>query len=35
MSGRLAYNGIDLAPWFFIMKDLQVIPLLLFSADFL
>ena len=30
----LTHNGIDLAPQFFIMKDLQDIPLLLFSADF-
>jgi hypothetical protein len=34
MSGRLTHNGIDLAPKFFIMKDLQDIPFLLFCADF-
>jgi len=34
MSGRLTHNWIDLAPWFLIMKDLQDIPILLFSADF-
>jgi hypothetical protein len=28
------HNGIDLAPWFLIIKDLQDIPLLLCSADF-
>ena len=30
----LTHNGIDLAPRLRIMKDLQDIPLLLFSADF-
>jgi len=34
MSGRLTHNWIDLAPWFFIMKNLQDIPFLLFCADF-
>ena len=31
----LTHNGIDLAPRLRMMKDLQDIPLLLFSADFL
>ncbi len=30
----LMRNGIDLAPRLLVMKDLQEIPLLLFSADF-
>jgi hypothetical protein len=34
MSGRLTHNGIDLTPKFFIMKDFQDIPFLLFCADF-